>query len=239
MTGKKVRFLILSQPRTGSSLLGSLLNSHPDIYWASHELKGSVLEKQHNQALWKLTRLYPVVFLEFQARKASLPVYGFKLMYHHLSHPHAIIPHMAWLGWKIVSLHRRDIFMRTISFMVSRQTRVWGNEQAMQANVGRLQILAPAFLQFLEKGLKQQEKNRRMLGQVPHLSLVYEEHLADASYWQETCNRVFEYLGLSIVPVYTNMQKTWGRPYREMIVNYAELVESVRQSPLAAYVPAD
>lgn len=232
------RFFVLSEPRTGSTLLGSLLASHPDICWGSHELKMAYWKRQRSPFLLKISRIYPVLFLEYRARQTNQPAYGLKLMYHHLHNPHRIVPHLSWLGWRIISLERRDLFAKTVSLFVSKQTGIWEHNKARHAIVGPLEIPVDAFLHQMETSRRAQQEHLRMLARLPHLHLIYEDYLADAGQWQATCRLAFKFLGLPEVLVHSDMEKTWRQPYSELVANYDELVTATRNSALASFVPA-
>ncbi len=234
---QKIRFFVLSDPRTGSSLLGSLLASHPDICWGSHELKAAYWDRQRSPFLRKISRIYPVPFLAYRARQTNQPVYGLKLMYHHLHSPRRIVPHLSWLGWRIISLERRDLFSRILSLFVSRQTGIWGHKKAQHATVGPLEIPVDAFLRQMETSHRAQQEHLRMLAGLPHLHLIYEDHLADAGQWQTTCRLAFKFFGLPEVLVHSDMEKTWHQPYSELVANYDELVMATQNSPLAPFAP--
>lgn len=229
----KIRFFVLAEQRTGSTLLGSLLTAHPDICWGSHELKTAYWKHRRNPVLRRIIRYYPVPFLEYCARQTAKAAYGLKLMYHHVANPYRTAPHLAWYGWKVISLERRDLFAKTLSLMIAEHTNVWEYQHAPGAAPISLRLQVDAFLQQMAAAQREQAAHSRLLDRVAHLGLVYEEHVADAGQWQTTCDLIFRFLGLPAAAVSSEMPKTWPRPYFELVANYDEIVAAVENSSLA------
>ncbi|GAB4440070.1 MAG: hypothetical protein Kow0031_22030 [Anaerolineae bacterium] len=64
------------------------------------------------------------------------------------------------------------------------------------------------------------------------MPLIYEQDLQSPQQWDVTIARICDYVGLTTpppTPVNTPLNKTWSRPYSEIVANYAELVELARQ----------
>jgi len=105
------RFVIFAQPRTGSTLLASLLKAHPRI-----RCDGEILGKR---------RLLPGPFVTARSILAEEDVYGFKVMIFQLWNQRiydvgAFMRHLYGDGWKILHMRRRNVLRQAISVAVAR-----------------------------------------------------------------------------------------------------------------------
>ena len=75
-----------------------------------------------------------------------------------------------------------------------------------------------------------------MMAQRQHLALVYEDDLQHSEQWPATGARVCAFLGVAPAPLTSRVVKTWDRPYREVVTNYAEIMAAVAASPFAYLV---
>ena len=81
-TRPSTRFVIFAQGRTGSSLLRSLLNAHPEVRTEGEILGRPVID--------------PVRFVERHATVSSPPVFGFKVKIYQLSDIQGVDPRAFW-----------------------------------------------------------------------------------------------------------------------------------------------
>lgn len=231
-------FVIFGMGRTGSSLLVSLLNSHPQIH-----CEGELFRLGHwRRPLHPLARLwqrhpmpylvYRQVYTRFIVRKC---VYGFKLHTklngNQLADTPGFLRSVDHKGWKIIHLERESLFDQVISGMVAGQTqRYFGHNRGPEPSV-QVTIPTDTFRARMEQTLKTSESNRQTLASIPHLVVTYEEDLARDISWQATVARICGFLDLpSTTHIESRATKPWSRPYSELITNYAELVETARQN---------
>ena len=231
------RFILLCHARTGSTLLGSLLASHPQISGAGEYykvLKRRVQDGLHRQLVFRLARRYPPLYLDWRAFRCGRPVFGCKFTPPYAADFERSITALHRRGWRIVHLQRRDVVTSTLSGMVASMNKRWSTSVGETPPTPSLMRLDPlAFLNAVRHRLALNDQEERSLAGLPRLKVVYEDDLADADCWPATTERVFAYLDLSPVPARSAVQKTWSRPYSEIIENYAELIEVVGNSDLA------
>lgn len=119
---KYTRFIIISQPRVGSTLLLSYLNNHPQVI-----VKGEIVrEKKLNL---KYRNISIVDFLEdtvYKKYHKSIKAVGFKYFYEHQSlEPELLNYIIAHNDIKIIHLKRRDLLRTYVSNKISEKTGVW------------------------------------------------------------------------------------------------------------------
>lgn len=228
------RFVIFGMGRTGSSLLASLLNSHPGIL-----CEGELFRlKRWPTSLRMIARIWqehPMPYLAYRQMLARLhnPIvaYGFKL--HTKLHAQQIADTYGFLhqahrhGWKIIHLERESLFDQVISTMMSSETgRYFGNDLKSEPTV-QVTIPVDTFLTTMQKTVTISHNNRRMLSKIPHIHIGYTSDLAQEVLWQPTVAHICRYLDIpEPAHAYSHISKPWTRPYAQMITNYAELVEA-------------
>ena len=226
------RFILFGMGRTGSTLLASLLNSHPQIC-CEGELFGREQWPSFQQPIRRLWQHYPWPLLVYRQGYTRLlrhkPVYGFKL--HTKLHGPQIadtagfLPRAACHGWKIIYLERQVLYNQVISALMTRQTgRYFGSHLEPEQFIP-IELSTGAFRDALQQSLSIRRHQRTLLAQIPHLKVTYEADLAHERSWSATVGRICAYLDLpSPVSVKTKVSKPWRQPYPELIRNYADLL---------------
>ncbi len=229
-----IKFVIFGLGRTGSSLLVDLLNSHPDIYCDGEVLALYRWGPISQRVILPLWRYYPLPLLEYWAlRSRRKAAFGLKLLVVHLHRPQQVMASLHGASWRIIHIHRRDLFALTISYEVALRTQRWKQNSPPMGEFVSLQLDPKAFMARLEERVAKTSYLADVLASVPHLEIVYENCLAERAMWPATSERLLTYLGLPMRPLNAGILKTWERPYSEMISNYDELITCVAQSPFA------
>ena len=107
------KFVIFGQGKSGSTLLTTLFNSHPEIHCDQEILFNPVK--------------FPKLFVRARCRAAVKPVYGFKVKIYQLngmtwtsprqsiSDPSTFLRYFQQRGWKIIYLRRENLLRTEIS----------------------------------------------------------------------------------------------------------------------------
>jgi LPS sulfotransferase NodH len=160
--------------------------------------------------------------------------YGFKLhtKLHgdQLIHTDHFLTTVAQQGWKIIHLQRARLFNQIISGFLANQTgRYFGGQQPPEAPV-QLTFPVTDFVKRVEQSDAIRRQQQTLLATIPHLSLIYEQDLADQANWVQTVARICDYLAIPATSAVTStVQKPWQRAHAELIVNYAELERVYQQ----------
>jgi LPS sulfotransferase NodH len=228
------KFVIFCLGRSGSTLLESLLDSHPQIR-CEGELLVKVAWEGWKRPLLRVLRHYPFPLINLRIMLAKrhhhILFYGFKLQMFQAANPFNILMQMHKQGWHVLYLSRNDLFAQTLSVQIAHMTNRWHGSihpsevDTYRQNPSLLTLDPEQFRTALTSWRTYNEKCIRIAETVPHLSLVYENHLANPSQWGETMAQICAYLELDPAPIHTELTKPWDRPYSELVVNYVELVE--------------
>ncbi|MBE9126705.1 MULTISPECIES: Stf0 family sulfotransferase [unclassified Coleofasciculus] len=225
------KFVIFCQGRTGSTLLYSLLNSHPKIHCDDEILENRVL--------------FPVLYVEGRCAKIKQPVYGFRVKIYQLinnqgKNPEAFLFNLHKNGWKIIYLKRKNILRQAVSRMLANRKNQWHltSQDKKNKTPSKAYIDCDELIKQIQDGEMYLEKEKEVLDNLnlPYITILYEDDLLKTEKHQETLNRIFDYLGLSSIPVKTQLVRTTSDQLSDFIENYEEVVKAVRQTNYAEFL---
>lgn len=216
------RFILLAQPRVGSTLLRNSLNKHPDIF-----LHGEVLNHGWSHSL---PPGQPRVLAALRTVPGKLAV-GATL--------HCFQPDRSWRDWhtwepawsgvamdrdiRVVVLRRRDTLAQLCSDKIARELHNWG-DQRRHGERPTVRI-DPEELRWYREATRLHYAHRlAQIGERETLTVWYED-LCDR--WSETVAGVQEFLGVPHVELKQATVKNETRPLSEVIENWDE-VKGVR-----------
>ncbi|MDY7094121.1 MAG: Stf0 family sulfotransferase [Acidobacteriota bacterium] len=227
-----VRFVIYGVGRVGSELLVELLDNHPRL-----RCDAEILD---------LPLIRPLRYANLRSALAESPVYGFKLLTHHMlrcsrrrrgASGESFLHRLHRDGWRILHLRRRDRLRQAVSVMASQQRKHWHHRQGDGRRPQAVQIDVPALLQRLDFSARRQQEELAALGDLPRLELFYEDHLKTFELQQATARRVFQWLDLEPVPVSTSLVPSSPRRLEDFIANYDEVERALRGAGLDDLLP--
>lgn len=222
-----MKFLILSPPRSGSSLLQELINSHPRIHCEGELLTADWGYLRSEWLAYFLSK-YPFPYFEYRRLRAPREAhYGFKYMSFHLMvNPNKVTRCLKNWGWKVILLSRKDQLAQAVSNLLALRCGVYRRRlNDAEGNLGQVQLDVGAVAQEL----RYFEKSAKMLEDICEtldpFRIVYEQDLRESKDWAPSLARLFEYLDVPAHPVSTTLIKSSERSFREQIVDYDALLE--------------
>lgn len=234
------KFFIFTQPRSGSELLVSLLNTHPDIHCGS-EIFSDFCRLPTQKVL------FPHWYMKGKSSGMKAKVYGFKLISAQLQkilivrwhgRPDQYLNYLHQSGWKILHLQRNNIFRKALSFLSASSTNLWharGEDGAKEkVRIDPVQLLS--WISRFEKDMTYEEQSLR---NIPHLTIGYEEGLLKMCCHQKTLDAIFAYIGVPSAPVKSQYKRLSSARWSKTIENYEEIYEAIRQSPYAQWLDSD
>jgi len=225
-----MNFVIFGQGRTGSNLLVSLLQSHPQVQCDYEILGGDFIWHlgpfRVRSLAHRLARRYPVPYLMWVSSRSTKAAYGFKLLFGHVESPQHTISHLNRQNWQIIHIQRRCLFDAAISRSVAFVTHHFG-EYAPSTHMDGLCIEIPPskLIRQVQHCIKIRRGELLALTGIPHISVTYEVDLCSEIDRNRICSVIFNALHVEPYQVSTARERSWNRPYRELVTNYAELHE--------------
>lgn len=216
--GRKHRFVIFGQGRTGSTLLVNLLHQHPAIY-CDNEL----LQK-------RITR--PVKYFEGRSLMNWFGHYGFKVNPYQIMNfldadtSKHFIKALHERGWQIVYLSRRDWFRHALSNEIAKQRGYFFKDWREYKHEGKITIDPQVFRKAVDARFKFRDDEQESLKGLNYLPITYEDHLLSAASRKKSLPRIFEFLGVDV-----NFQpdapfvRSTPEDLSEIVANYQDLKE--------------
>jgi LPS sulfotransferase NodH len=222
------KFVILGLPRSGTTLLVSLLDSHTQI-----SCEGE---------LWAHQLFLPLHYIECRSRLCKKEVFGFKLLITHfetqnISNSNSIIQQLQAAGYRFISLTRRNLYRAALSNIYA---GFLGTFHLSKSNFNRIKgpmyVDPQALLQKMDRFDYLAQCQKKALNGISYLELVYEEDLMSESRHQNTVDRICEYLGLQTAPVETNQLRVTSDSIDDFFTNVKEIEELLRMTKYERYL---
>lgn len=219
------KFVVFGQARSGSTLLVRLLQSHPQIQCDGEILGRHGWRSGVKKLLHGPLRHFPEPYIFWKATRSTRYAYGFKLLINQTTAPSRTIRTIHARGWQIIHIQRRSLFDQALSRAVASLTSHWaGFNEAKQSDTAFITIPPDHVLIRIRYCVENRQKSLHALKGIPHILVTYEDDLLDEAARNHICGEIFQALGVEQRPVSTTRQRSWNRPYSELIVNYDELL---------------
>ena len=227
---KPGHFVIYGQGRSGSSLLVSLLNTHPHVRCYGELFHANQWQGWLKHLFHRWVKRHPQIYLGYKMGLGRRPVSGFKLMVNQNEKLDNLLAQLVTDNWRVIHLRRSNLWARSISAAMLQTTGISHNRVASARSLDKIFLDPEILLSKLKHSTYMEEREAARMQGVSCLELVYEDDLEDPAAWPITGQKLIEYLRLPPAPMKSNLVKTWDRPYSELIANYADLVDFARQN---------
>lgn len=213
------RFMVLSRSRTGSNMLLSFLNSHPNIH-AEGEVFNRLNGRNYREILSRV----------FADQPPRILAKGFKIFYYHPLDDDscAIWQDLEALdNLRVIHLKRKNILRTLISRKIAGYHDVWV-DKATDGNDNVCRRKAVSFSpKELRRGFEQTRQweasgAQRFAGH-PLISVYYEDLVRQP---EAVFSKITDFLGVAYVQPKTALKKQNPERLRDLLVNYGELKEA-------------
>jgi hypothetical protein len=221
------KWLLFAQGRTGSTLLGELLGSHPDVVFADEILEARVRA--------------PRLWVEGQRRRHPGAAFGFHVKIYQLTDVQGVRSPGDWLaamharGWRILALRRRNTLRHVLSNMTIAATGTVHDRTGAERSPA-LTVDPDDLLFWMRARTAVGAAEQEALSRVPHESFVYEDDLLDAGAWDATATRAFAHLGVPPAPVTVELRRRNAGRLEDLVANYREVAAVIRDSEFAEHL---
>lgn len=238
-------FIILGTARTGSTMLWSYLNSHPDIlclrgvYGSRNKINfgkfyGELPEEYHSSELIKLRNEKPIEFLEnYVWKKYSKPfkAVGFKYFYdhdRHLSNKEEVISYFKENNAiKFLHLKRDNLLAALFSYKRALAQQQWTKANTDFRTLITIQECNNYFQHILDSQKQYDELFADRTLQVSYDNLL--------NLTEQTLTEVLDFIGVQAIPLTTETVKNNETKLSDTITNYTELKTHFTNSDYAKY----
>lgn len=238
----RVRAVILTTQRTGSSFLVECLASHPDIECAREILEGHPddLRPLYRGPLRRVVKLAHIISsgawrpghrMETYFGGGRAKVRVFKVMYNQLARPFSLRYLREHEEIRIIHLRRDNLLKLHVSTLLMPKRR----ELQATAPVApiRVRVNPAKAIASMRKARARYEQFEKIFERHPRLSVTYET-LIDGEFLQtETGRRICEILGVPPHRMGSGLVKVNPESLREIVTNYDELAAAVSRTEFA------
>ncbi len=212
-------FVVLCAPRTGSTLLHTCLNSHPNILSC-----GEILRTTLAQQVGK--RLAPISEWIFNARPQSIASLGLKLFYryeHEKEFREAFREVLVDDTIRVIHLRRLDLRRMYVSLLLAQKTGVWNDMKvAKKQNLLPLHIPVDDFDTFCRDYIQNWYRANKLFEAHEVLHLTYEDL---TSRQDEVLMQVQEFLGVKRKKLFSLLRKQNPENLPQLISNHQEITD--------------
>jgi len=221
-----VRFFVLTRSRTGSNLLLSYLDGHPNVF-----AEGEIFAR--------LKGADPLVRLKssFGRQPRRIKAKGFKIFYYHpLDAPADSLWNelTALQDIRVIHLTRENVLRTLLSRKIAGMKDAWTGTRFDPVGTETKQV--ELTVEELEEGFRQtrewEEAAAHRFRAHPILHVTYEELVGSP---RKTFRRVLGFLDLEYCEPRTNLQQQHPERMRDLIRNFDELKKAFAASPWQKY----
>jgi hypothetical protein len=238
----RIRAVILTTQRTGSTFLVECLGSHPDIECAGEILIGApdAPRPQYRgrfKQLAKLASIFtsgawrPARRMERFYAGGQAPVRAFKVMYNHLSHPFAKRYLAGNRDIRVLHLSRQNLLKVHVSrILMGKRDRV---QAFAPVDAVRTRVEPQEAIAAMRAARARYELFDSLFSDHPRLPLTYESLFDGQHLNAETARRICEFLGVAPHAMKSKIVKLNPESLRDMVTNYDELAAAVSRTEFA------
>lgn len=213
-------FAIVCMGRTGSTLLGGLLDSHPEI-----ECRGELFGSQFGYV--EHPGISRKEFLEHHAYVTDLPIRGFKMPLDWVFNHPGIFDDFKALGYKIIRLDRRNALEHLVSIKLAQINTDWSS--ARHYTVQKTRVTPLELYNFIGARNAYNVVLDKFSEPLPNAHFPYEDLLKPNSQEQ-----ILRFLGASGHALTTRTMRQRSGTLADSIENFSELSAELSRTPYAA-----
>lgn len=221
----KTKFVILTNPRTGSEYLVKLLQRHSSIFCL-----GEIFSEGPDGMVWNNSEFkkqqMPFEYLEDEFSKTDKKICGYKQISYWLGNSNFqkvkdFIVESFREGYKFIFITREDLLKGYVSFMIMMEQR-YGHISNVSTEKKRIHINPQIAYMTLRKWISFNKKAKEVFEEfgISYLDLVYE---MDFNEDKTVKQKVFDFLGVENESIDDPLKPTNPYPIEELVVNYDEL----------------
>ncbi|MCU1601412.1 MAG: nodH [Frankiales bacterium] len=219
-------YLLYGQGRLGSTLLGTLLSSHPDVGFGNEVLRASVRA--------------PGAYVNGLRARSSAQHYGCHVKPYHLTDFQGVADPHRWLrrrheeGWLLVHLQRRNTLLHVLSNVTRNHMSTSHFRAGDGFEVPRVTVDTDDLLAWMRLRADAVHDELRHLDGLSAIPVVYEDDLLPGgAAWGAVTSRIFTGLGLAACEVGSSLRKINPSRLEDFVENAEEVRAAVAGSRFA------
>ena len=173
---------------------------------------------------------------------SAAPVYGFKLLiphffYQEITDPQNFLSDIYHQGYRIIKLVRRNHLHSAVSLQYALSSGLFHhNKRAGELRVTRIAVSPDELLKRIEWIESTSQLLDKITTTLPHIEIVYEDHLLRSDTHQATVDMITDYLELPRSIVHSDLVKTMPEDITQYLANAEEVVQYLQTTKYAHYL---
>ena len=212
---QKVKFMTISNQRTGSSYFQRLLNSHPDITARQEDLR--------------VRRTDLSTFLDTLYSSGSSKVFGFKVQNVHIDNE--VVNYIKAHDIRVIQLIRNDLLETALWYKSHFEGEAEGGGGSPLIIKGLVKANIDRVLNHMEWIRDQYNKYKPLAGIV----ITYEDFTNGTYYNKEVMNKVLEFLEVDIVDLGDEQRKNKRAKSESIVENWNDLINEMERRNINRY----
>lgn len=219
------KFVIISQSRTGSTLLMALLNNHENIICDGELFKN--LNGNSCKHIWNRF---------FSKKPKKIEQVGFKLFYYHPLKGDQSVWDFIKNDKSITIIHlvRKNWMRVLVSQKVGLKTKLWTENiykpHLVSIEEKKVEISIDECEEAFKKASLNEEKTREHFASHPFVEVTYEDLSEDSD---SVIRKITNVLNVNYQKVKANNKKQNTEPLEELVINFSELQDHFRDTKWA------
>ena len=247
------QFIILSVPRSGSTVLARTLDSHPEIFCAGElfNVSGNIYHPEFHFPSWGFNtkihfiqtinrfidypnqrlRAIPHIKKFYSANSKHEKARGFKLMYSNVNKAAYLWDFIKSAPIKIIILKRNNVFKTVLSRYRKANNRIAHMNEA-----------AASYLRFslpsskLIRDIEELEKVNKMLCVLAKESNSMQVCYEDFENWNEITSRIQEFIGVNPIPLKAAFKKIGAPRWQDEVINFEAIEKLLNASNYGHFI---
>lgn len=225
-TKKLKKFIILSRSRTGSNLLKSYLNAHPNI-----QAKGEILGRLEGKSYQSILNS------AFTTQWPEVKSIGFKIFYYHpvdVKSPELWKSLIKMHDLIILHLKRKNVLKTIISQKVAQQTGIWSSKKKLKTRKETQKIYFPPdeLYSKIKQTIYWQSSAEQWFEGHPFLNIYYEDLISNPL---NIYKQILNMFGLQYIEPKTDLKKQNIESIKNLLMNYEELKDYFKDTQWKQY----
>jgi hypothetical protein len=227
----QTRFVYFAHSRSGSHLFADLVGAHPLVECVTE-----------HALLWGYGGIVATYrYIDGVSKASAATIFGGKINISQLERQRVpadqVIAELAANGWRFIILERKNTLEQVFSALVAQKRRQYHDISTPSLQDLQITVDLRALHEKLDRKTATNKSTRLQLAPYDPLIITYEDDLIGVEAQQRTADQVFAFLGIESVPVRTRYVKSAVYAPSDYILNYDEVVASLKGTPYVGFLP--
>jgi LPS sulfotransferase NodH len=231
----KTPFVVLGTQRSGTTLLITLLDSHPEIFCAGEIFNTNPTKIHHDEFSYRNNKNKKIYeFLDYFYKKNNkFKAVGFKLMLDQLKLHPDILNFIKNNNLKIISMERENTLKTYISHLIAKKTNIWASGSPVKQV--RISIDTASIIAELDAIVQKKEENEKISSKFDCLKVTYENLTTNK---EKTVRVILNFINVNdrFIELKTSQTKINSDELKDVIENYEEVYTVLKNTSYEKYL---